>query len=57
MSRDDAYRVTQRLAQQAYDTRTQLRDLLADYAVDRGLVPRRSPETSTPAADDRGSAR
>jgi len=29
MTRDDAYRVVQRLAQRALDTRTQLRDLLA----------------------------
>ena len=29
MQRDDAYRIVQRLAQQAWDTRTPLRDLLA----------------------------
>ena len=29
MQRDDAYRIVQRLAQQAWDTRTPLRELLA----------------------------
>jgi adenylosuccinate lyase len=30
MQRDDAYRIVQRLAQQAWDTRTPLRELLSD---------------------------
>jgi adenylosuccinate lyase len=30
MRRDDAYRIVQRLAQRAWDTRTPLRSLLAD---------------------------
>jgi adenylosuccinate lyase len=37
MSRDDAYRVVQRLAQQALDTRTPLRDLLSRDPVGEGL--------------------
>jgi adenylosuccinate lyase len=36
-SRDDAYRVVQRLAQQALDTRVQLRELLADDPAGAGL--------------------
>ena len=36
-SRDDAYRVVQRLAQQALDTRVQLRELLADDPAGEGL--------------------
>jgi adenylosuccinate lyase len=36
-SRDDAYRVVQRLAQQALDTRVQLRELLASDAAGEGL--------------------
>ncbi len=36
-SRDDAYRVVQRLAQQALDTRVQLRDLLAADVAGEGL--------------------
>ena len=37
MTRDDAYRVVQRLAQQAMDERTALRDLLADDPAGAGL--------------------
>jgi adenylosuccinate lyase len=37
MSRDDAYRVVQRLAQQALDTRTPLRDLLSRDPAGAGL--------------------
>ncbi len=37
MSRDDAYRVVQRLAQQALDTRVPLRSLLADDPAGEGL--------------------
>src|SRR5579875_1677472 len=37
MSRDDAYRVVQRLAQQALDSRTSLRDLLAADPAGAGL--------------------
>jgi adenylosuccinate lyase len=36
-SRDDAYRIVQRLAQQALDTRVQLRELLAADAAGEGL--------------------
>jgi adenylosuccinate lyase len=37
MGRDDAYRVVQRLAQQAIDTRVALRELLADDSAGAGL--------------------
>ena len=37
MVRDDAYRIVQRLAQQAWDTRTQLRDLVAADPAGAGL--------------------
>jgi adenylosuccinate lyase len=37
MSRDDAYRTAQRVAQQAWDTRTQLRELLAAEPAAAGL--------------------
>ncbi len=37
MTRDDAYRIVQRLAQQAIDTRVPLRDLLAGDAAGAGL--------------------
>ncbi len=37
MQRDDAYRIVQRLAQQAWDTRTPLRELLADEEVELDL--------------------
>ena len=37
MARDDAYRIVQRLAQQAWDTQTPLRELLARRAGPRGL--------------------
>jgi adenylosuccinate lyase len=37
MTRDDAYRIVQRLAQQALDQRTPLRDLLADDPAGAGL--------------------
>jgi len=37
MTRDDAYRVVQRLAQRALDERTQLRDLLAGDPAGEGL--------------------
>ena len=36
-TRDDAYRVVQRLAQQALDTRVQLRELLASDPAGEGL--------------------
>ena len=37
MARDDAYRTVQRLAQQAWDTQTPLRDLLAAEPAAAGL--------------------
>jgi adenylosuccinate lyase len=37
MIRDDAYRVVQRLAQQAWDEQTPLRDLLAGDPAGEGL--------------------
>ena len=53
MQRDDAYRIVQRLAQQAWDTQTPLRDLLAaepgveldlDAIFDYGHYTRHVPE-------------
>jgi adenylosuccinate lyase len=40
LQRDDAYRIVQRLGQQAWDTRTPLRELLAreDVAIDLDAV-------------------
>ena len=43
MTRDDAYRIAQRLAQQAWDERTPLRDLLA---AERPDLPRTRSSTS-----------
>jgi adenylosuccinate lyase len=37
MQRDDAYRIVQRLAQQAWDTQVPLRDLLAEDPAGAGL--------------------
>jgi adenylosuccinate lyase len=37
MQRDDAYRIVQRLAQQAWDTRTPLRSLLEQEGVELDL--------------------
>ena len=53
MQRDDAYRIVQRLAQQAWDTRTPLRELLEqprasaldlDAVFDYGYYMRHVPE-------------